>query len=293
MVALRGKELKLNEEELEDCDVGDVDDEEFESESESEPEEVAVTEPTKNAVYNREALLEKLDDIAWPQNVEWIHKLTVDHAVEQEVDVNDDLARELAFYTQALDGTRQAFEKLQSMGIPFLRPPDYYAEMVKSDGHMLKVKGKLLVEKKKIEEAEERKKAREAKKLAKEVQAQKTKERAKRKKEDIESVKKWRKQRQQSGFARGKDEELDLSPDEEKSYEKSKKRRTGVAPGDRSGGFRRKGGNEKGTKKREFREAKFGHGGRKGMKKQNTAESTNHFKSFHKDKFSASKRQKK
>ena len=97
----------------------------------------------------------------------------------------------MAFYTQALDGTQQAFEKLQAVGIPFLRPPDYYAEMVKSDSHMLKVKGKLLVEKKKRDE--ERKKARDSKKLAKEVQAQKTKERAKRKKEDIESVKKWRK----------------------------------------------------------------------------------------------------
>ncbi|CAL9092876.1 unnamed protein product [Musa textilis] len=223
MVALRGKEFQLNEKELEDGNVGGVDDEEFESESESDPEEVAVSEPAKNAVYNKEALLEKLDDIAWPQNIEWIHKLTVDHAVEQEVDVNDDLARELAFYTQALDGTRQAFEKLQSMGIPFLRPPDYYAEMVKSDAHMLKVKGKLLVEKKKIEDAEERKKAREAKKLAKEVQAQKTKERAKRKKEDIESVKRWRKQRQQSGFARGKDEELDLSPDEERALRSQRK----------------------------------------------------------------------
>ncbi|CAL9086963.1 unnamed protein product, partial [Musa textilis] len=267
--------------------------EESEFRSESEPEEVALSEPSKNAVYNKEALLEKLDDITWLENVEWIHKLTVDHAQEQEIDVNDDLARELAFYTQALGGTRQAFEKLQAMGIPFLRPPDYYAEMVKSDSHMLKVKGKLLVEKKKIEEAEERKKAREAKKLAKEVQAQKTKERAKRKKEDVESVKRWRKQRQQSGFARGIDEELDLPLDEEKGIEKSKKRRTGVAPGDRSGGFKRKGGNDKGRKKREFREAKFGHGGRKGMKKQNTAVSTNDFRGFNKDKFRESKRKKK
>ncbi|CAL9076012.1 unnamed protein product [Musa acuminata var. zebrina] len=152
--------------------------------------------------------------------------------------------------------------------------------MVKSDSHMLKVKGKLLVEKKKIEEAEERKKAREAKKLAKEVQAQKTKERAKRKKEDIESVKKWRKQRQQSGFARGNNEELDLPLDEEKGFERSEKRCTGVAPCDRTGGFKRKVGNEKGRKKREFREAKFGHGGRKGMKKQNTAVSTNDLRGF-------------
>ena len=120
------------------------------------------------------------------------------------------------------------------MGVPFLRPPDYYAEMVKTDSHMLKVKGKLLSEKKRIEEAEERKKAREAKKIAKEVQAQKTKERAKRKKEEIDSVKKWRKQRQQSGFAKGKEAEMDLGFDDENEFERSKKRRPGVAPGDRS-----------------------------------------------------------
>ncbi|WOL19359.1 putative rRNA-processing protein [Canna indica] len=292
MVALRGTEHLLNDEELEDNNIPDIDDKEDEDEDEDEDEEVVLAEPAKNAIYNKEALLEKLDDIAWPENVEWIHKLTVDHSQEHEVDVNDDLARELAFYTQALDGTRQAFEKLQSMGIPFLRPPDYYAEMVKSDSHMLKVKGKLLVEKKKIEEAEERKKAREAKKLAKEVQAQKTKERAKLKKEEIESVKKWRKQRQQSGFAKGNTDEMDFPLNEEKSFEKSKKQRKGVAPGDRSGGFKKKVGNEKAGKKRTFREAKFGHGGRKGMKKQNTADSTNDFRSFNKD-TSGSKRKRK
>ncbi|XP_010927787.2 probable rRNA-processing protein EBP2 homolog isoform X1 [Elaeis guineensis] len=287
MVAFKETEILLNGETMMADDVEDVDDEE----SESEPEEVALSEPAKNAVYNKEGLLEKLDDISWPENVEWIHKLTVDHDHDQEkeIDVNDDLARELAFYTQALDGTRQAFEKLQPMGIPFLRPPDYYAEMVKSDAHMLKIKGKLLVEKKKIEEAEERKKAREAKKIAKELQAQKAKERAKRKKEEIESVKKWRKQRQQNGFARGKGDEVDLAFDD---FERTKKRRPGVAPGDRSGGFARKRGNEKGGKKREFRDAKFGHGGRKGMRKQNIAETTNDLRGFNDGDMSKNKRRK-
>ncbi|BBG97224.1 Probable rRNA-processing protein EBP2 homolog [Prunus dulcis] len=56
------------------------------------------------------------------------------------------------FYTQALEGARRAFEKLQSMGLPFLRLEDYYAKMVKLDSHMEKVKGHLLIEKK-IEEA--------------------------------------------------------------------------------------------------------------------------------------------
>ncbi|KDO65369.1 hypothetical protein CISIN_1g037248mg [Citrus sinensis] len=136
----------------------------------NEEEDVKLAEPSKQAVYNRDGLEEKLQDIGWPENAGWIHKLTIDIDQEQEVDVNDDLKREASFYTQALEGTRQAFEKLQSMGLPFLRPADYYAEMVKSDAHMEKVKCLLLSEQKEIEEAEERKKAREAKKLAKEIQ---------------------------------------------------------------------------------------------------------------------------
>ena len=110
-----------------------------------------------------------------------------------------------------MDGTRQAFEKLQSRKVRFLRPTDYYAEMVKTDSHMHKIKGKLLFEKKKIEEAEERKKARVSKKRSKEVQAEKLKERAKQKKESIESVKKWRKQRQLGEFPQGNEDGPNLN----------------------------------------------------------------------------------
>ncbi|KAE9595417.1 putative eukaryotic rRNA processing [Lupinus albus] len=264
-------------EDSDDDEVEDLNEEVSESESGSESEgdeDVKLTEPSKISVNNRDALLDKLGDISWPDNVEWTHKLAVDIDQEQEVDVNDDLARELAFYTQALEGTKQAFEKLHSTGQPFLRPPDYYAEMVKTDTHMVKVKGRLLAEKRKMEEADERRKARESKKLAKEIQAQKTKERAKQKKEDIESVKQWRKQRQKSGFASGgNDAEFDF--EDGKVFERSKKKRPGVLPGDRSGG-RAKQGFAKGKKpnRRESRDSKFGFGGRKGLKKQNTAETT-------------------
>jgi len=65
-----------------------------ESESESE-EDVKLAEPSKKAVNNRDALLDKLGDISWPENVEWIHKLSIDIDQEQEVDVNDDLALNL------------------------------------------------------------------------------------------------------------------------------------------------------------------------------------------------------
>lgn len=283
-MGLRSKESTLlAENAVEDDDVmDDLSGEESESGSESEQEDVKLAEPSKNAIFNRDGLIEKLQDISWPENVEWMHKLSLDIDQEKEVDVNDDLARELAFYTQALEGTRLAFDKFQSIGLPFLRPPDYYAEMVKTDAHMQKVKGKLLAQKKQIEEAEERRKAREAKRIAKEVQAEKLKERAKQKKHEIESVKKWRKQRQQSGFAAGgKDSELDLSFEDGKSFERSSKKRPGVSPGDRSGGKAKQGGGKgKNMKKRVVRNSKFGFGGRKGLKKQNSSETTNDFKGF-------------
>ncbi|KAI4338155.1 hypothetical protein L6164_016499 [Bauhinia variegata] len=245
------------------------------SESESE-EDVKLTEPSKNAVYNRDGILDQLGDISWPDDVEWIHRLSIDIDQEQEVDVNDDLVRELSFYTQALEGTRQTFEKLQSMGLPFLRPADYYAEMVKTDSHMEKVKGRLLAEKKKMEEAEESRKAREAKRLAKEIQAQKMKERAKQKKEEIESVKKWRKQRQQSGFAgSANDADLNLDFEDGNVFQRSKAKRPGVLPGDRSGGKARQAfGKGNKQNKRDYRDSKFGFGGKKALKKQNTADST-------------------
>ncbi|OMO85874.1 Enolase [Corchorus capsularis] len=280
----------LAEDTVEDDDVMDdlsEEESEFESESDSEEEEedVKLAEPAKNAIFNRDGLLEKLQDISWPENVDWMHKLSLDIDQEKEVDVNDDLARELAFYTQALEGTRVAFEKFQSMGLPFLRPADYYAEMVKSDAHMQKVKGKLLAQRRQIEEAEERRKAREAKRIAKEVQAEKLKERAKQKKHEIEAVKKWRKQRQQSGFpAGGKDSELDLGFEDGKSFERSGKKRAGVSPWDRSGGKAKQAGAKgkgfKGKKNREFRNSKFGFGGKKGLKKQNTADTTNDVRGF-------------
>ncbi|XP_075510125.1 LOW QUALITY PROTEIN: putative rRNA-processing protein EBP2 homolog [Primulina tabacum] len=280
---------------------GAEDDDPVVSESESGSEDgddVQLTEPSKTAVYNKDGLFDKLADISWPENVDWIQKLSIDIDQGQEVDVNDDLNRELAFYTQALEGARQAFTKFQSMGLPFLRPSDYYAEMVKTDRHMEKVKGRLLSEKRKTEEAEERRKARENKKLAKEIQAQKQRERTKQKKEDIESVKKWRKQRQQSGFAKDdNDGDLSLAFEDGKSFERSNKKRPGVSPGDRSGGKAKLGGGKgkKGFNKRkgkDIKDAKFGFGGKKGMKKQNMVETTNDFRDFRKNTFPGSKKQK-
>ena len=120
------------------------------------------------------------------------------HTASEEVtiaNVEDDVERELAFYNQALAASKYTIAKLTEAGVPWHRPRDYYAEMVKSDEHMNRVKKQLTHEQRTLAEMEERKKARLAKKFGKEVQAERQKERVQQRKKDMELVSKWRKQR--------------------------------------------------------------------------------------------------
>ena len=60
---------------------------------------------------------------------------------------------------QALESAKEAIGKFEGQGIPWRRPPDFYAEMVKRDDHMAKVKEQLLFEQRQLEQADERCKA--------------------------------------------------------------------------------------------------------------------------------------
>lgn len=57
---------------------------------------------------------------------------------------------------QALEASQEAISRFDSAGTPWLRPRDYYAEMVKSDDHMARVKQQLMYEQTQLEQAEER-----------------------------------------------------------------------------------------------------------------------------------------
>src|SRR5690242_16884665 len=61
-------------------------------------------------------------------------------------DIDDDLNRELEFYKQCLSSVKDARGRLKKEGAAFSRPADYFAEMVKSDEHMGKIKQKLIDE---------------------------------------------------------------------------------------------------------------------------------------------------
>ena len=57
---------------------------------------------------------------------------------------------------QALAAAKQALVLMEDAGMPWRRPADYYAEMVKSDAHMARVKAQLMHEQTQIEAADER-----------------------------------------------------------------------------------------------------------------------------------------
>ena len=183
--------------------------------------------------------------------------LSGERGVAGPEDVNDDLKRETYFYEQALASAIVAARRLRDLGVSVRRPDDFYAEMVKSDEHMKRVRAELVFERTAQETKEERRKAREQKRYGKQVQAEKLKERTLAKKESIKSLDKWRKRRKQEGFA---DDGAAGAPDgfdDERGDGAQKKRRGG------GGGGQHGGSTPESRKKKSFKEEKFGFGGRK------------------------------
>jgi len=50
------------------------------------------------------------------------------------LDIHDDLKREVAFYNCALEAIHEARSRCKKVDIPFSRPEDFFAEMIKTDG---------------------------------------------------------------------------------------------------------------------------------------------------------------
>ena len=92
-------------------------------------------------------------------------------------------------YKQALYSADQARALAASHSLPFTRPSDYFAEMIKADAHMERIRSRLLDERAGIKKTEEKRKERTAKKFGKQVQLEKQREREKGKKEMEERLK--------------------------------------------------------------------------------------------------------
>lgn len=95
----------------------------------------------------------------------------------------------MASYKQALHGANAARALATQHNLPFTRPADYFAEMVKSDAHMERIRQRLLDESAGIQRAEQKRREREGKKFGKQVQLEKARERERSKKDMEEKLK--------------------------------------------------------------------------------------------------------
>ncbi|KAK8147594.1 rRNA-processing protein and EBNA1-binding protein ebp2 [Beauveria asiatica] len=276
------EEEEEEEEEEEDEDDEDIPVSDLEDLDEEDREDLIPH--TRLTINNTSALLASLDRISIPtgKNVPFAsHQIIVSSTstAESIPDVSDDLQRELAFYTQCLDAARQGRSKLLAEGVPFSRPKDYFAEMVKEDAHMEKIKAKLIEEASAKKASAEARKQRDLKKFGKQVQVAKLQERAKAKRETLEKIKTLKRKRQESsGDVGTKEGDLfDIAVDDEISKHSQR-------ASQRSGAGRSSSGpNTKRQKKNE----KFGFGGKKKHSKSGDAMSSGDISGFNAKKMKA------
>lgn len=170
----------------------------------------------------------------------------------------------MAFYKLALDAVPEARKQCAKYDILFSRPNDYYAEMVKSDEHMERVRTKLVEEAQGIKKSEEAKKQRDLKKYGKQIQVEKLKQREADKRNFNDKVAGLKRKRKDGAEIGGEDDEFGIQIDDDDD-----------AP--QRGGRAGRGGKMGGKTKmpRHARDAKYSLGGSSRRAKQNTRESAN------------------
>ncbi|KAI1315419.1 rRNA-processing protein and EBNA1-binding protein ebp2 [Mortierella claussenii] len=229
---------------------------------------------TQRVTINNEPALKRLrEQIALPTDIPWSETQSITSTQAVTVtDPDDDLNREVAFYNQALEAAMMGRDRIRKEGGVFERPGDYFAEMIKSDEHMAKIRQKLLDENASIQASERAKAQRELKKFGKKVQTEKRLEREKAKADALDKISTLKKKRQGNDNSTNADDEFDValaSDDEEmKAY------KTAGANGANKGKKRSASSTTESRGKRLKKDQKFGFGGKKRHAKSNTADSS-------------------
>ena len=136
----------------------------------------------KSNFYNR---LESAKLIKKQGKVPFIEHLSLSNpqplSVPDQLEVHNDLKREIAFYNSTRENVKKGMEILVQAKIPISRPDDFFAEMLKTDDQMGRVKNRILKQQKKINNFEEKKQRMENKKFHKAIKAYKQMEKHKEK----------------------------------------------------------------------------------------------------------------
>ena len=150
---------------------------------------------------------------------------------------------------------------MTDLSIPFRIPPDFFAERVKPDKHMARIKDKLIEEQRKMLAVSERKQDKETRRFAKQVQSTKLQEKSKEKKANLAAAGRMRKVEDgELGIERsilpGVQQHLAANRAEEDARRAKK------------------------SAKREAKDKKYGHGGKKRNVRKNDKESNSAGKDY-------------
>ncbi|CAK7269664.1 rRNA-processing protein EBP2 [Sporothrix epigloea] len=204
---------------------------------------------------------------------------TTSHPDGTPMDVSDDKVREQALYAQCLAAATEGRQRLRKEGVPFTRPTDYFAEMLKDDGHMTKVKAKLVEAATAAKASAEARKQRDLKKFGKKVQVEKMQERAKEKKATLEKIQSLKRKRSELGTSSTHEADLfDVAVDKELGAGAKKS----AAKGGRAGAPGAP------NAKRQKKNDKYGFGGKKRHSKSGDAMSSGDLSGFNAKKMKAS-----
>ncbi|XP_033327620.2 putative rRNA-processing protein EBP2 homolog [Megalopta genalis] len=158
--------------------------------------------------------------------------------------VLNDFRRETMFHRQAQGAVMEGVTRLKKLGLPIIRPDDYFAEMAKTDAHMHKVRENLMRKQMITQRSEKVRQLRQQRKVAKQMHVEATLKKHAEKRKMLEEVKKYRK---------GVRQDLDFLDDKKKPQRKM---------------------DHHALAKRKQKDSKYGFGGKKRGTKKNTRTSS-------------------
>lgn len=167
---------------------------------------------------------------------------------------------------QAMAAAEQAKALFAQMGFCFGAPEGYFCEMLKTEEHMTKIHRKEQATLDALKASAEARKQRALKKFSKQVQTETLAKRAANKKEELAKIAQLRKKRKHA------DANDDFDVDIEEAMEDGPVEKRKVIKGGKKVMVEKKV-----SAKRQYKNSKFGFGGKKWDKKKNTRDSTDNF----------------
>ncbi|OMJ28962.1 putative rRNA-processing protein ebp2 [Smittium culicis] len=261
-------DYEVEEETLNEHQLAAMSDSDYDSEEEREAElELAALKSIregkkiKKITFENDAITALIKEIN-PDTLPWIERCSITSSTPVTVkDSSNDIEIELAIYQQALEAAQLGKKKVLAAGHAFTRPADYFAEMVKTDEDMEKIRARLLQEHKSIQLSEEAKKQRELKKFGKKVQNEKLRERIDKKRDTLNNIELLKKKRKSTENADTSNNDFDVAIGEDYTGTQKPKQ------------INKKTGKPLPNPKRRAKNDRYGNGGSKRGIKRNTADS--------------------